>query len=304
MLKFSTNRSESFFMPGSLHGFVNFKDLSFHYLVWNESNKKDTLLLVHDLEANAKMFTLWGNYLASQYQYRVISVDLRGRGESAKHGPFSLDLYIEDIGVLLKSLNIKKVVFIGSSFGATIGLKFTVKHPGKIAKLILVDGGAIPAVHTEKLNYLKSLKATIAHAGISYPSIEDYWKYWKNNSVFNSVWGDDVEDYLKANIDILPNGEVKNRIPEEAVAHDLLEMTTVRYEELYTRVKCPTLLVCSTQGMNDDSSPSLTTGTAQIITTSITNCKLYKVDGANHHAIIFSPQPGLMKEMDNFVQHG
>jgi lipase len=194
-------------MSGSLHGFVNFKDLSFHYLVWNESDKKTTLLLVHDLEANAKMFNLWGNYLASRYQYKVISIDLRGRGESIKQGPYSFDSYIKDIEVILKSLKIKKVIFVGSTFGAMLGLYYSVKHPGRIAKLVLVDGGAPLAPEPGKLT-----TSTTAHANGSYPSLDDYWQYWKNNPAINTVWGNDVEDYLKANIEILPGGEVRERI--------------------------------------------------------------------------------------------
>lgn len=288
-------------MSSPLHGFIDYKDLSFHYLVWNESNEKDALLLVHDPEANARMFNLWANYLASQYQHRVISIDLRGRGESVKHGPFSLELYTEDIERILNSLNIDRVIFIGSSFGATIGLKFTAKYPNRIVKLILVDGGAIPTSEAEKIDYLKSLKVATAHVGVSYPSLDAYWQYWKNSSLFNSVWGADIEEYLKANIEVSSNGKVKTRISKEAVDHDLAEITKINYPELYVGVKCPALLVCSSQGINNNIGPLLTTDMAKRITSSLIGCKLYTVKGANHYTTIFGRRYKLMEEINNFV---
>jgi hypothetical protein len=78
-------------------------------------------------------------------------------------------------------------------------------------------------------------------------------------------------------------------------------MGKMNFHDLYAGVKCPTLLVCSTLGTGNGISPLPTAAAAQEVVTSITNCKLYPVDGANHYTTIFEPPTGLMEEINNFV---
>jgi 3-oxoadipate enol-lactonase len=85
--------------------------------------------------------TAWGGLVTPlQKDYRVIVVDLRGHGQSCKSiGPYSLDLFANDLLVLLESLKIEKAYFIGHSMGGAILMKLALQHPEKMSSLTLIS---------------------------------------------------------------------------------------------------------------------------------------------------------------------
>ncbi len=71
-------------------------------------------------------------------KYKVVTVDLRGTGESDKPpGEYTIDLYMDDIQSIIEDLKCENIVFVGLSLGGMIATKYIVKYPGKVAKLVL-----------------------------------------------------------------------------------------------------------------------------------------------------------------------
>ncbi|MEG3591788.1 MAG: prolyl aminopeptidase [Pseudomonadota bacterium] len=72
--------------------------------------------------------------------YRIILFDQRGCGKSTPHAELennNTQLLIQDIESIRKHLNINKWVIFGGSWGSTLAIAYSEKHPSKVMKLIL-----------------------------------------------------------------------------------------------------------------------------------------------------------------------
>ena len=89
-----------------------------------------------------------------QKRYRVITYDLRGHGQS----DFSSNTHPDskDLEILLDSLNLPSVNLVGLSLGAIIAVDFTLAHPERINKLVLLSPG-LAGVQEQEESYLKAV---------------------------------------------------------------------------------------------------------------------------------------------------
>lgn len=100
------------------------------------------LLCMHGLSRNSADFEVLADVLSEQY--RVISVDQRGRGLSqwdsdvSRYTPL---VYVQDMWRLLDHLNIPNVIAIGTSMGGLMGMMMAAQCPSRISGLILNDVG-------------------------------------------------------------------------------------------------------------------------------------------------------------------
>ena len=98
------------------------------------------ILLQHGFSRNGKFWYNWVPLLAREF--RVLRPDMRGMGESLlpeeKYDP-SLDLFVEDLRVILDQLGIGRIVYVGESFGGIVGLKFAHTYPQRTRALVLCN---------------------------------------------------------------------------------------------------------------------------------------------------------------------
>jgi 3-oxoadipate enol-lactonase len=96
------------------------------------------VLLVHGFPFDRSM---WGPQVeALESTHRVIAPDLRGFGETeAPAGPYSMDLFANDLAALLDYLGVGRVVLGGLSMGGYIAFAFYRKFPARVRALILSD---------------------------------------------------------------------------------------------------------------------------------------------------------------------
>lgn len=102
------------------------------------------LILLHGNGESSGFFKNQIDYFAPFY--RVIAVDTRGHGASARgNAPFTLGTFSEDLKNLLDLLNIKKANILGFSDGGNIALIFTLKYPEYVNRLILNGANLYPS---------------------------------------------------------------------------------------------------------------------------------------------------------------
>lgn len=96
------------------------------------------LVFLHAFPLNRTMWAPQERDLAADF--RVITVDLRGHGESdAPLWRYSLDQAAEDVRALLDHLAIRQAVFVGLSMGGYLLFAFYKKYAGLVQGLILAD---------------------------------------------------------------------------------------------------------------------------------------------------------------------
>lgn len=78
--------------------------------------------------------------------YRVLRFDLFGRGLSDRPDTtYNPDLFDRQLSNLLNSLNIQKQIYlVGTSMGGVIVTNFTLKHPERVKKLVLIAPAGFP----------------------------------------------------------------------------------------------------------------------------------------------------------------
>ncbi|MBV9827927.1 MAG: alpha/beta hydrolase [Alphaproteobacteria bacterium] len=104
----------------------------------------EPVILLHGGLANADY---WGNQVrALQQHYRVIVMDSRGHGRSARdERPYGYDLMASDVTALMDFLKIPKAAIVGWSDGAIIGLDIAMQHPERVAKLFAFAANSDPS---------------------------------------------------------------------------------------------------------------------------------------------------------------
>lgn len=80
--------------------------------------------------------------------HELIFYDQRASGKSSANldsTQVSLDLFIEDIEAIRQGFQLKKINILGHSFGGILAMKYAIKHPEKVDKLILSNSSGAAA---------------------------------------------------------------------------------------------------------------------------------------------------------------
>jgi esterase len=72
-------------------------------------------------------------------EYRFIMPDLRNHGRSEFSQDHSYEAMVNDLLELLDTLKLDKVILLGHSMGGKVAMRFALKYPERITKLIVVD---------------------------------------------------------------------------------------------------------------------------------------------------------------------
>lgn len=102
------------------------------------------LVLAHGGGSNH--LTWWKQVYDLKNDYRVVTFDHRGFGESTNGGG-SPAMFADDLAALLDHLEIPKAALLGQSMGGYTVAGFASKHPERVSALILTSGaaGLLPA---------------------------------------------------------------------------------------------------------------------------------------------------------------
>lgn len=124
------------------------------YIEWGDHKNSKILTCVHGLSRNARDFDFIAQAL--QNEYRIICVDVVGRGESQRlenKAGYNYQTYVADILNLLDHLEISKTDWLGTSMGGIIGMLISSEYSELINKLILNDiGPYLPAEPLKRIN--------------------------------------------------------------------------------------------------------------------------------------------------------
>ena len=88
--------------------------------------------------------------------FNVLSVDLPGHGNSEGQSLKSIEEISDWIKSLMKKLNIEKIIIIGHSQGALVGIDFAARYPELILSLVLVAGSYKMSVKQDLIDYAEA----------------------------------------------------------------------------------------------------------------------------------------------------
>lgn len=94
--------------------------------------------------------------------YRVISYDLRGHGQTGGSDleEYTIDTYVNDLAAFIEALDLDHPIILGHSLGGMIGYVFADAHPDKLSALITV-GARTPESFSTSEQILMTAQARV-----------------------------------------------------------------------------------------------------------------------------------------------
>jgi pimeloyl-ACP methyl ester carboxylesterase len=261
--------------------FVNANGLRLHYLDYGNEGAP-WVACVHGLTGNAHNFDALAAHLAAKYH--VISVDVRGRGDS-QWGPPTEYLnqnYVTDLAKMLEELGIARTSLIGTSMGGIISMMYAGGWPERVERLVINDIG--PEIDPKGA---ARIAGYVGEAPERFKDINEVVEYYKKNyppmaKLANSVVADQVKWSVKPDAD----GDLVWKM-DPNVRRPLRGATAQQRFDLwvpYARIVCPTLIV---RGADSD---ILDSATANRMCKVHKRAKTVEVPGVGHAPSLTEPE--------------
>jgi pimeloyl-ACP methyl ester carboxylesterase len=258
--------------------FIETNGIRLHYL--EQGTEGPVLLLMHGLTANAHAFD--GLIKAGlSDSFRVLSVDLRGRGlSSSPDKGYTMKEHADDIIGMLGALNIREVIVAGHSFGGFLGLYLTVHFPENFSRLIMLDAAVNMHPQTKEM-----LAPALSRLDRVFPSFDDYLDKVKQ-APYLTFWDEAMWSYYRADVQDLPNGTVVARSRLENMMEAVLKGSLGEpWEELIGKLNKPVMLI-NALGIYTMGNALLPRELARETADMINNCRYVEVAG-NHQTMLY-----------------
>lgn len=143
-----------------------------------ESRQPRALLLLHGFTSSSETWNTLRPELSVRHD--VVTVDLPGHGRSSSPtdpARYALDRVADDLARVLDTLGVERAAVLGYSFGGRAALKFVLRHPRRVAALVLEStssGIEDPVERTARVTADAELADVLEHEGIA--AFVDRWE--------------------------------------------------------------------------------------------------------------------------------
>jgi pimeloyl-ACP methyl ester carboxylesterase len=260
--------------------------------------KRENVLCIHGLTANCRC---WDTIISKLIpQFRVLAMDLRGRGLSDKPPKgYSVAQHVQDVHCLLEDQGLERVTLMGHSLGAYVCLAFAAQYPERVKKLILLDGaGHLSRSRWDKIEL--AIKPSLDRLEQVFPSYEAYTAPLKL-APFLQPWTKAVDAYFRYEIEEADGG-VRSRTPVSAIRE---ESTNIRHFDglsLYPKISCPVLILRASEGILTRDDVVLPEDVAETMVRDIPDVRRVDVAGTNHYSILFQENESRDRAIRNFLE--
>jgi pimeloyl-ACP methyl ester carboxylesterase len=258
-----------------------------------------TLLLLHGITTNRHNFDgLLRAGLAESY--RVLRVDLRGRGESdkPKHGYHMRD-HAADILEMLDRLKLEKVVLVGHSFGGLLSVFMASHTPERLEKIVIIDAAreATTQETAEKIRpSLERMKMPIQSADAMIAAVKSM-PYYADGS-----WSDELEAMYRSELIPMPDGTFQRSLYADGIIEAMDYIMAEDWYSHFRNVQVPSLLIHAPAPFGGaGASPIVSQAGADETLKLIPNCQYKQVSG-HHITMVFGENaPKVVQAIRDFV---
>ena len=108
-------------------------------LAYQDDGRGDpAFVFLHGWTCNRSYFKPQHDHFKANH--RVVSVDLRGHGESDKpKEPYPISQYADDVAWLIGQLGLDRPIAVGHSMGGVTVLHLAAEHPESVRAIVMVD---------------------------------------------------------------------------------------------------------------------------------------------------------------------
>jgi pimeloyl-ACP methyl ester carboxylesterase len=262
--------------------FIERDGVRIHYLQYD--GPAPPMVLLHGLTANARYFD--SLVQAGLPETRgVLAMDLRGRGLSDKPPTgYSMAEHAADVIALLDHHGIERTVICGHSYGGLLTVYLASEYPDRVTRPIILDIAG-PSINNPQVYEL--LKPSLDRLGKVFPSMDEFLATRKQQPSLDVPWDDAIESFFRADVEPLPDGMVRVRIPPEVIAQVIAEGRQVDWQQRFARVGHEALLLNATGPYGPPGTPPMVLEEqAREAASLMPRCRYQWVPG-NHMTMLF-----------------
>ncbi|UUX35095.1 alpha/beta fold hydrolase [Fundicoccus culcitae] len=261
----------------------------------NNGGDRGTIIGIHGLTGNGMQLNFYSKHFAKE-GYRVITMDLRGRGESSEgEKPSSIFNHAEDIKALIEALGISNPILMGYSMGGFISAIVASEIPD-VKGVVLLDGAATMTEHQKP---------------IVEPSFSRLSKHWSSQEEYVQTVAQGYEAFgipTDENIVSVLTYEIKdhgdyweNKAEEATIREDWSTFWEFDISKYGQTINVPVLLIIC-EG-NIGSNPPLFLD--EHYTKTIESIKDITVfhTPANHYNLVFTRRDDVVNEIEIFLKN-
>jgi len=260
--------------------FVSVGKLRLHYLDFGQSTNspaadpRPKMVCLHGGAAQAH----WFDFVVEAFlsTYRVLSLDLRGHGDS-DWGPasdYSYRHYGDDVGRFIQTLEIGPVVLAGHSMGGMVSLVAAAEYPVEVGTLIVID--SMMQMSPERASTLRGIGQG---KGRSFATREDYIAGFKIRPEGSSAEAEVVYHMACTSCRRFEDGQWRNKFDRNVYAR----RHPIDGYDYWARVKAPVLLVAG--GNSDRITPQVRNRVRGVCP----QVALVQVADSGHHVTLDNP---------------
>lgn len=273
--------------------YISVNEIKLAYMEW--PGERGPLICLPSVGGHKGTFNSIARILAPKY--RVLALDLRGRGDSDKPPEgYGFAYHARDVLAFADALGVETFALVGHSFGATVGIYVASIRPKRVRAAVLIDGGCDP-----KEEVLEAMRPMLRRMGTIFPSMDDYLAAMRTLPFFRE-WNPTLEQYLREDVVALPDGSVRSKVSHEALERDLDVHFYYSMCVHFPTVQCPTLFIRPMQGLLGDRVHILDEREAAAFVKWIPNCRRVDLPNVNHYTMVHQGDPPVIPPLKAFLK--
>lgn len=247
-----------------------------------------TAVLIHGLTGNSRWWSRVIEHLPEELG--VIAPDLRGRGGSVDAPPpFDLATLADDVALTLDHFGVERAIVVGYSMGGWTSAIFGDRHPDRVGRVVLLDGGlALPeGSELEPEAIIQGMVGpALARLDIEFPDETACTDYWKAHPALRRHWQDEMAPALL--YELVPS-EAGHRVSvnPEAIWTAARQITVdPETKNAAAGVNVPSLLVVVERGTADEEGGMTPRHLAEAAAAANPRLEMHYLEDLNHYTLV------------------
>ena len=211
-------------------------ELKVRYLDWGGEGAP--LLALHGLASSANWYDIVAPMLRDRYH--IYAPDQRGHGQttSATSG-YDWQTLSRDLDRLLDHIGLDEVSVMGHSWGGNVATNFAANYPGRVKRLIMIDGGFLdgrlfPGASWETFSHRVRPRDVTGNR-------QEFLDRLRNQ--LGVIWNDEIERIVQTMVYEDEDGQIQDILQPENHAQVIRAMWDEPASMTMPRIQCPTLVV-------------------------------------------------------------
>jgi len=233
-------------MPVSSYLYVN--GMRVHYRHWNLGDDGQSIILLHGLASNARIWDLVSPFLV-EANLVPIAPDARGHGLTDKSDQgYDFPAMIADLSAFVELLHLEKPILVGHSWGANLALEYAARYPfglGASSGIVLIDGGMVQLDDQPGATWEETEKRLTPPnlAGLPAEEFLNRLRAWTTGWLPDGEPGEQILNIIIANFEVNDQERISPHLSYENHMQIVRAMWDFKTYERYPRLRCPVLML-------------------------------------------------------------